>query len=178
MKQKGIMLMAFLLTTILFKSEAQNIDATSSHVNFSISNLKFKTVSGNFTGMKGQVNFYPENLQESSISACIETSSVNTGNKKRDKHLNNADYFDSEKYPQICFSSKRITQTNENEFVVVGELEMHGVRKEVEIPFSYCKQTLTGSFTVNRLDFGIGGKGTFMVGNEVKLDITCKLKQP
>lgn len=166
--------MAIVLSMATHTTYSQNINSKASEVVFSISNMKFKTVEGTFSGMMGKINFDANNLETSSMNVCISSASVNTGNKKRDKHLRNEDYFETDKYPEICFTSNKIVKSS-NGFIAVGELHLHGVNKPVEIPFLYEEKTFTGSFTIKRKDFEVGGKGTFMVGDEVTLNIVCKL---
>ena len=166
---------AILLSIGSFKTYAQNINSDASFVEFSISNMKFKTVEGTFKGMKGEVKFDIDDLVNSSMNVCISSASVNTGNEKRDEHLRKDDFFNCEKYPDICFKSTSITK-EENGFIVSGEMSLHGITKQVEIPFNYSNNTFKGSFKINRKDYGVGGNGTFMVGDEVTLNITCKIE--
>ena len=165
---KNRILLALIVSIGLSSAYSQSINREISIVNFSISNMKFKTVNGTFKEMEGVINFDVADLESSSMDVCISSSSVDTDNKKRDQHLRTEDFFDSEKYPEICFKSTSIKQS-ENNFIAIGELSMHGVTKSVKIPFSFQDNTFNGSFTINRKDFGVGGNGTFMVGNEVLL---------
>lgn len=154
---------------------SQVIDMQKSVANFSISNMKFKTVEGSFKGMKGTIIFDENNLHKSLMNVCIDASTVNTESKMRDKHLQNEDYFYVEKHPHICFTSTKITKTAEG-YTVYGALEMHGVKREVAIPFIYNNKSFKGTLSLNRLDYELGPKGTFMVGDVVDLTIVCKLK--
>lgn len=125
--------------------------------------------------MEGTVIFLPNNLSQSKFEVCVDAASVDTDNKKRDAHLRKPDFFDVEKYPNICFSSSKITK-NGTEYKVVGTLTLHGVSKEIEIPFSYTDNTLTGAFTLNRFDYKLGeDTGTFLVGEEVSVKVVCVL---
>lgn len=163
---------AFVATTHLF---GQSINAEKSVVNFKIGNMgSMRTVTGTFKGMEGTVNFNPNNLSSSDFDVCIKPATVNTGTETRDKHLQTADFFDVAKYVTICFKSSEITKTNEG-YLAKGKLTMHGVTKEIEIPFSYSQNVFIGTLKVKRLDFGVGGSGTFMVGNEAEIIITCVL---
>jgi len=154
---------------VAITSIAQTINNDKSVVNFKISNMKMKTVKGTFSGMKGTVNFTPNNFASSNFDVCIDASTVNTENKKRDDHLRTADFFDTEKYPTICFKSKSITK-NADTYLAKGTLTMHGITKEVEIPFTFSNNVLKGTLTVKRLDYKVGeSTGEFMVGNEVEM---------
>ena len=168
----------FLIASLLvgFIANAQTIDSNNSVVNFGISNMKWKTVEGTFSGMKGTIDFDENNLQNSSFNVCIDAATVNTKNEKRDAHLKNEDFFDVEKYPEICFTSSSIEKSSEG-YLTKGTLTMHGVSKPVEINFTYTDNTFVGELTINRFDYKVGeGTNTFMVGEEATLEIICKLK--
>lgn len=164
---------SFLLCVVFL--QAQSIDTENSLVKFSISNMKWRTVEGTFGGMKGDIKFNPTDLANSSFNVCIDPATVNTGIEKRDDHLKNEDFFNVEKYPEICFKSIEITKTS-NGYVTKGELTMHGVTKQVEINFTFNNNTFTGNLTLNRFDYNVGeNMKKFVAGEEAQLEIICKL---
>lgn len=152
---------------------AQTINSQKSIVNFEIGNMKVKTVEGTFGGMKGDLVFDVSDLVNSHFKVCIDAATVNTDNEKRDDHLRNEDFFYVEKHPEICFTSISISKTGDA-YITKGELEMHGVTKIVEIPFTFDDNKFTGRLSVNRFDYKIGeGTNTMMVSEEVSLEIIC-----
>lgn len=174
MNKLFIALASLFLTTL--GGVAQSIDAEKSVVNFSIDNMKWKTVEGSFKGMSGKINFDASQPQKSSMSVCIKASTVFTDNEKRDEHLRTEDFFDVKKYPTICFEDESMVKT-ESGYLVKGKLTMKNVTKQVEIPFSYANGEFSGKLMIKRLDFNVGeDTGTFMVGDEVQLEIICKTK--
>jgi polyisoprenoid-binding protein YceI len=50
---------------------------------------------------------------------------------------------------------------------------MHGTKKEITIPFTFRDNKFTGSFTVNRMDYGVGSMEGMSkkVSNEIRLEI-------
>lgn len=158
-------------------SIAQTINSDKSVVNFKVTNMKTKTVEGTFSGMKGTVNFSPENLASSNFDVCIDASTVNTQNEKRDKHLRTADFFDVEKYPTICFKSSSVTK-KADQYLLKGTMTMHGITKEVTIPFTLSNNVFKGTLTVKRLDYKVGeGTKEFMVGNDIEIEINAILNK-
>lgn len=158
-----------------FDSFGQTIDSNESKVTFSVRNIKFNTVKGSFTGMKGGVTFLPDDLASSKFEVCIDAASINTGSKKRDNHLRNEDFFDVDKYPEICFESSEIIKTSSG-YKAKGILTMHGFSRNVEIPFSYKNKQFIGNLKVKRLDYHVGEEtGEFMVSNEIAIQIICSL---
>ncbi|MEO0404984.1 MAG: YceI family protein [Bacteroidota bacterium] len=168
--------LTFIVFIIAFSCLAQKVNTAESKVDFEISNMKFKMVEGTFGGMTGTIIFDVSNLAGARMDVCIKSSTVNTGNDKRDEHLRKDDFFNVEKFPEICFMSQRFEKTDSG-YVVHGKLNMLGVTKDVTIPFVFEGGLFQGTFTINRLDYQLGADtGTFMVGNEVKMTITCVLQ--
>lgn len=165
---------AFALFIVAFAS-AQTIDPDQSQVNFEVSNMSVRTVEGSLGGMKGSIQFDPNQLNEAKFNVCVGAGSIDTDNDSRDKHLRKEDYFHVEKYTTICFVSDAVSPSDDGYFVS-GKLTMHGITKDVIIPFTYKDKQFRGTFTVNRTDYEIGGNGTFMIGDEVEVEIVCTLK--
>ena len=108
--------------------------------------------SGEFTGLKGTIQFDEKNLAASKFDVTIDATTINTGNGMKNTHAKGANWFDVEKYPTIHFTSSAITKTPTG-YEAKGILDMHGVQKEITMPFTFANNTFTSSFEVNRLDF-------------------------
>ena len=124
--------------------------------------------SGEFGGLKGVVQFDPNDLAGSKFDATIDVATINTGNGMKNTHAKSAKWFDAEKYPTIQFTSTSIIKSA-NGYEAKGTLSMHGVQKEIIIPFSFDGDVFKSSFTINRLDYNVNtaepahGSSTFKV---------------
>jgi polyisoprenoid-binding protein YceI len=124
--------------------------------------------SGEFSGLKGTVSFDPSDLAGSKFDATIDVATINTGNGMKNTHAKSEKWFDAEKYPTIQFTSSSITKTATG-YETKGMLSMHGVQKEIVIPFTFESNVFKTSFQVNRLDYNINtaepnhGSSTFKV---------------
>jgi len=82
--------------------------------------------------------------------------------------------LDAQKYPEIRFTSTRIEQTSAGEFKVTGNLELHGVTKQLEFPVTGTPEHYTGKTKFKQTDFGIQpvsvGGGTVKVKDEIELE--------
>ena len=126
--------------------------------------------SGEFTGLMGTVQFDEKDLAGSKFEMTLDVASINTGNGMKNTHAKSANWFDAEKYPTIAFTSSAISKTADG-FEAVGTLEMHGVKKEITIPFTFVSNTFSGSIEVNRMDFNLDdGKHPKMLPS-LKVDI-------
>ncbi|MFK7949551.1 MAG: YceI family protein [Saprospiraceae bacterium] len=169
----GIFTILFMVT--LGKQEINSVD---SGVTFEVGNMKINTVEGSFKGMKGDVNFNPKDLKNSSFEVTIDAATVDTDNNKRDEHLKNKDFFEVEKYPTIKFKSDAIVRSKKEGYhIAKGKLTIHGVSKDVKIPFTHKSGIFEGTLKVNRFDYNVGkATSTFMVSDEVTVKIICKTK--
>lgn len=134
-------------------------------------------VEGTFRKLSGVIQFDPEDLKRSRFDVTVDVNTISTGNKTKDRHARGKSWLDAERYPMIRFTSSYIARREEG-YVVMGTLELHGVKKEVNMPFTFSKNGYNGIFegtlTVDRQEFGIEGPFLgFMVGDE--FDITLKV---
>ena len=130
-------------------------------------------VGGIFKTLKGTIVFDEQNLAASNFAISIGVASINTGNALMNTHAKSDEWFDAAKYPEIKFTSKKIVKAG-SAFQVTGDMEIHGVKKELTLPFSFQNKgatgTFSGTFTINRSDFHIGKPGGDVEEN-IKLDV-------
>ena len=119
-------------------------------------------IGGIFKTFKGAINFDETNLTVSNFDVTVDVASINTGNALQNKHAKSDEWFDAAKYPVIHYVSKKIVKAGAA-YQVTGDLEIHGVKKEFTIPFTFVRKgnnaTFNGTFNVNRNDFHIGKAG-------------------
>lgn len=161
------------------------IDPAHSSVQFTIRHLGVSNVHGTITGVKGTVIFDEKDVSKSSVTATMDTATVNTNNDARDKHLKSPDFFDVDKNPTISFKSTAVTKAG-GKLQLVGDLTLNGVTKSVTLdldgpapPMTQRGKTISGfsaSGTLKRADFGFGPKfSSPMLGDEVKISIDVEI---
>lgn len=97
----------FMLSSLALANEGiyeSNLD--HSNVSFKIRFLEISEVEGRFENFSSQFQFNPDQNLISDVAIRIKTSSINTGNKKRDLHLKRNDFFDVKRFPEIRFYAK------------------------------------------------------------------------
>jgi polyisoprenoid-binding protein YceI len=127
--------------------------------------------SGEFKGLKGNILFNPADLGNSKFETSVEVATINTGNGMKNTHAKSAMWLDAEKYPLIKFTSTSISKTADG-YSAKGTLDMHGVQKEIEIPFTFENNTFHGNIEVNRLDYNVNVAEPEHGSAKFKLDIT------
>jgi polyisoprenoid-binding protein YceI len=132
--------------------------------------------SGQFGGMKGTISFDPNDLANSKFDATIDVTSINTGNGMKNTHAKSEKWFDADKYPTIEFTSSAISKTADG-YETKGILSMHGVQKELVIPFTFQDNTFKGSITINRLDFNINTTEPNHGASSFKVDISVPVSK-
>ena len=169
-----------------------NLDSSHTEIGFRVKHMMLTNISGKFQNFEGSLEQSDDSFDGASIKFSGDVSSLNTGNQDRDIHLLSADFFDAEKYPNIIFISKSFKKINDKEFLMEGDLIMHGVKKNIslEADFEGINQDPWGN---TRAGFNMHGKlnrkdwrltwnslletGGMMVGEDVTLNIQLQFIQ-
>lgn len=174
------------------RADVYEIDSSHSNIGFRIKHLVGK-VPGRFTKFSGTISYEPGKPETWKTEAKIHAGSINTDNEKRDGHLRTAEFFDTEKCPDITFKSTKVTDVKDNTAKLHGDLTMHCVTKPIVLdleiagtakdPWGNAKAGFAATGTVNRKDFGIVWNktldaGGLMLGEDVAiaLDIEAGVK--
>ena len=164
------------------------IDPNHSNVAFKVRHLVSK-VGGEFTDFEGAITADFNNLDVSGVQFSIQAASLDTRNEDRDGHLRSADFFDVEKFPEITFTSTKVTKIDNDSFAVAGTLTMHGVSKPITLTVDYLGEmaAMGGvragyelSTTIDRKDFGVSwnralDSGGLILGDEVEVTINLEV---
>ena len=168
-----------------------NLDASHSEVGFSVRHAGISKVRGSFTEFDATLTI-GESLADSSVEATVQIASVSTKDANRDAHLKSADFFDAEQFPTMTFKSTG-TKGDADEFVLVGDLTIRGVTKQVELEtelggqavdaFGATRVGFSASTTISRKEFGITWNaaleaGGVLVSDKVKIEIDASFVLP
>lgn len=189
----GVFTAVFLLMVpALAPASTWNIDPEHSAVEFKVRHLMVSNVKGVFGKVAGVVTVDDKDLTKSSVSATIDTASIDTGVAKRDTHLKSADFLEVDKYPTMTFASTQIVKSgNAGGFKLIGDLTLHGVTRKVALdvegpapqikdPMGNIRSGASATTKINRKDFGLTWNkvleaGGVAVGDEVVINIEVEL---
>ena len=151
------------------------LDPAHTGIYFEIDHI-YSATRGYFEEFDGKVVFDPDNLGGSRFDFKVEVKSINTGNSKRDSHLESRDFFDVRKFPDMTFQSTAIKKVDSNQYVVDGTMTVKDVSKNISIPFTFFgikpnpfeKGSEVAGFearlTIDRLEYNVGSGKYYEMG--------------
>jgi polyisoprenoid-binding protein YceI len=161
-----------------------DIDTSHSDVSFTIRHMMVSKVRGRFGVFSGEI-VTGENLTDSSVTATIDATSIDTNNEQRDGHIRSADFFDVENHPQWTFRSTGV-RVDDGDLALDGELTIKGVTRPVTLALEVngfgpdawggTRAGFSASTTIDRNDFGVDIKmpldgGGVVVGDKVQINL-------
>ncbi|WP_457207816.1 YceI family protein [Nocardioides sp. P5_C9_2] len=160
------------------------IDPSHSRLGFSARHAMVTTVRGDFTDFDGTARIDAENPGLSHVALTLHTASINTGSADRDGHLRSGDFFDTEAYPEITFTSTSVERDG-TDWTITGDLAIKGITRPVTIafeengtaqdPFGNLRIGFEGATTINRKDWDLTWNaaletGGVLVSEKIKLE--------
>ncbi|HJM49875.1 MAG TPA: YceI family protein [Alphaproteobacteria bacterium] len=175
----GILAAAVGLGAVPAPAASFRIDSLHSSAAFLVGHLGYSNMIGHFGKISGSFEFDPAAPEQSSARLVIDAASVDTNLDRRDGHLRSPDFFNVKEFPEITFSTTKVTVTGAKTGKVTGEVTMLGVTRSITLDVSFNKmapnprsKALTAGFSargkIKRSDFGmkyaLGG-----IGDEITL---------
>ncbi len=158
------------------------IDPAHTEVGFSVRHLMVSKVKGTFKSFEGTITV-PEDVSQAAVEVKVDMASIDTGEDNRDKHLRSADFFSTEEFPYMTFSSMSVKKAG-SDYQVDGNLTIHGVTKPVTFdvefngvgpdPWGGVRAGFSAVTEISRKEFGIDMDmplegGGVVVGDKVKI---------
>ena len=159
-----------------------SIDPVWSSLEFEVRKVGLIPIKGRVPGFSGTI----EGGDDASVEGTVDATSITTFDETRDGHLQSPDFFDSERYPELRFSSTQVSFDGD-EVHVLGDLTIKGATKPVELSgrFLGTAPDLAGNEriglelegTIDRTEFGLEWNaplpgGGFLLPNDVTLRAT------
>jgi polyisoprenoid-binding protein YceI len=158
-------------------------DNNETVVEFSVKNFwGLATVKGRMQVREGRLELAGSEANQGSAYVEIDTTSINSGNTRRDKHLKTADFFEVARYPLITFRGRNVEQVDATNFRLKGELTMREITQPVILEVSRIATPgdtniyFQASTTLLRHDFGLTSS-KFPIGREVTINLRVKAVQ-
>jgi len=150
------------------------------------------TVTGTIGTFEGSAEGLEGNFEDAKVQFSADMASITTGDANRDGHLNSADFFDIANHPKMTFESTGFEKLDENEYKMIGLLNIRGIANEVALhvtnngiakdPWGNIKAGFSIDGKINRKDWDLNWNaaletGGFLLNDEVRILCEVQLNQ-
>ncbi len=182
---------SILLLSSFTYAKSFSYDTAHSNVGFTVSHMVVTKVHGSFNKVDADLFWNPKNLKKSYLNGTISVASINTKNEKRDNHLQDKEFFNSNEFPTITFKSTSIKaiKNESNTYTLKGKLTIKDVTKTISCPLKtkgpiidpWNNERIGFEATCNikRMDYNIYENNTLksgelIIGNDIGITISVE----
>jgi polyisoprenoid-binding protein YceI len=183
---------AFLATPHSAASPAEpwRIDPAHSKITFTVTKWGFVEVEGRFHDFDGTILYDRDAPERSRVQWRVKVASVDTGEPRRDGALQEREYFDASRCPEISFVSSGVSAVSSDRLEVTGTITIRGTSKALTIEVAYGGrhdvpdlgpiEMFQTTFPVDRLDFGLVGGSVLgpVISREAKITVIAAARPP
>ncbi len=188
--KKLIVTAAAALVAVASLAQNWKLDVNHSKIKFNTKYLLISDVDGEFKKIDGTFASSKPDWSDLNATLTADVNSITTDNEMRDKHIKSDDFFNAEKYPSITFKSKSVKNLGGNKFILIGDLTIRDVTKQVEVPVVYngtvrdpwgnTKAGFKATGKINRKEFNLkynnaAAAGEAVVGDDVEFTVDLVL---
>jgi polyisoprenoid-binding protein YceI len=164
------------------------IDTTHSHVGFAVKHMVVSTFRGRFEDYAGSLATSEDGRPV--LQGSVKVDSIVVKDENLAGHLKSPDFFDSDRHPEIRFSSTAVAVAEDGGLEVEGDLTIKGHTHRVTARGSIAgphvdiagndKLGVELEAIVDRREYGLEWnaplpKGGFALDNDVKLEVSLEL---
>lgn len=173
------------------------LDLSHASIVWKVSHFGMSNYVARFNDFDMQLNLDSEDYSKSSITATINTASLDTDypfKEKKDfnkKLIEGKDWFNGSAFPEITFASTKLTPIDDKKATLLGNLTFLGITKPVTLDVTFNNAMASHPFAnvpaigfsattkIKRTDWGFD-KYVGNVGDEVSIDIEAEFfkKEP
>jgi polyisoprenoid-binding protein YceI len=165
------------------------IDKVHSNLGFAVKHMVVSTFRGRFEDYDATLAANEDGTLR--LEGTVKAGSIAVKDENLAAHLTAPDFFDTEQYPEIAFSST-LVRVEGGQLIVDGELTIKGHTRPIEARGTITEPVVAlGDFTklgieleaiVDRTEYGLDWnaplpKGGFALANEVKLVVELEFTQ-
>lgn len=168
---KTVLLIMLLANFVVASS--YKVDEKESSIKFEANKFLFVSVEGEFKKFKGVVHINQDNSL-SKIDAFVEATSIDTKDEERDIHLNAIDYFNTNVFPKINFSSLNINKEKIEAKVTIKDITKKISFKIEKLNITNKELTFELSSKIPIDIFELNGSMSGVISNEITLFANIK----
>lgn len=183
---KRLLTMILAVAAVQLQAQSWEIDKTHTNIRFTVTHMVVSEVDGEFRDFTGTVTGGDEKFVGADVEFTAKAASIDTENERRDNHLRGDDFFSAEKFPDIKFKGKIISEGGK--YYLAGNFTMRDVTKPVKFDVKYNGKVDTGrgmkagfkvTGVINRFDYGLKWDAALEAGGLVvaeDVQITCNVE--
>lgn len=155
------------------------VDTQHSSIVFSVRHMAISTATGHFQRFWANIVTEKEEFEHAAIEFVVATDSVNTNEVYRDEHLKSEAFFQTDRHPNIVFTSATFTKDNDRTYTLSGQLKIKDVEQEMTFPVKFLgiihhdqqvRAAFEAKLVVRRKDFGLTYNPLMETGGMVLAD--------
>ena len=139
-------------------------------------------MQGSFRHFTGTLNLDAAQPQKSSVSLSVQTGSISLGSPDADQTAAGAEFFNIKTFPAARFQSSQVQSLGAGRYRITGTFSLKNISRPLTVDATLqvqgASQLLTGTFSLKRLDYGIGTgewADTGTLGNDVQVNFALRL---
>jgi polyisoprenoid-binding protein YceI len=163
------------------------IDTTHTIAAFEVKHMGVSSYRGRFRSVEGVITIDEADPTKSAVTAAIKADSIDVTGERFFGHMMHDDWFNAEQWPEIAFRSTSVERQDDTHFIVMGDLTIRDVTREVRLATEYLgqqvhpfsKRTVAvfhAETEIDRTDFGLTwnamlDSGLKYVGERVRITL-------
>ena len=164
------------------------VDPSHSSIEVVARHMMISKVRGRFAGFSGRI-VVAEQPEDSAVEFVIDAASIHTADEKRDAHLRNSDFLETDTYPEITFRSTSVRAAGrKGHWSVTGDLTVRDVTRPVTLDvelegvgsaYGGPRAVFSAEVEVDREEFGLTWNmaletGGVLVGRQLKIELNIQ----
>jgi polyisoprenoid-binding protein YceI len=129
---------------------------------------------GRFVHFDVMLNFDPLNPAGAKLRVSVNLEAADMSDPDMNAAIAGPDWFGVASFPIASYQSSEIVAVAPGQFLARGELDLKGVRQDVDVPFSWTGSgdtaEMRGELMLRRSDFDIGS-GEWASGDQIGIDV-------
>ncbi|HYC68030.1 YceI family protein [Brevundimonas sp.] len=138
---------------------------------------------GQFEDWRGDITFDPAAPGRTRATVVVQAASLRMGSGSLTRRATGPGMLDSASHPVIRFDLRSLESVSADRYSARADITMKGRTRPVSFPLDLRvtgdRAHLTGAFTLDRTEFGIGTAGAWnrMVGREVTVRVSLQARR-
>jgi polyisoprenoid-binding protein YceI len=159
-----IVALALTLSAVNAHAAAWVVDQGKSKLGFSVV-WSSEPLKATFKKWTADIDFDPADPTQARVAVMIDVGSMTSEDANNDRYRVGPNGFDAAHFREARFVTKSIRATSPGHYEATADLMIHGVTKEVRLPFALTINGnvahMTGELQLSRADYKIGTGSTW-----------------